>query len=184
MTPRHVHHLQAPIYVWKVKIWSAAPFPPKQPSPTQIYLKPRASCFRGQSLETLRPKCRAQVRENSHCWRLFLSISQDTRRGTPDHINDVPPHSCHLIATTLCLAQKSLIWIPLCWNHIHIYNVGQLQLNPKLHCGKLCQSTVQALLWSYSALFFLPAAWICVCWQETLLRVSFLSCALTPMVGD
>lgn len=49
-------------------------------------------------------------------------------------------YSCHLIAPTLCLAQKSLIWIALYWNHIHIYNVEQLQLNFKLHCGKLCQS--------------------------------------------
>lgn len=72
----------------------------------------------------------------------------------PDHINDVPPHSRHLIPTTLCLAQKSLIWITSCWNHIHIYNAGQLQLNFKLNCGKLCQSTTQPLLWSYAALFF------------------------------
>ncbi len=64
-------------------------------------------------------------------------------------------YSCHLIAPTLCLAQKSLIWIALYLNHIHIYNVDQLQLNFKLHCGKLCQSTrVSAMKFLCCSVFF------------------------------
>lgn len=76
-------------------------------------------------------KCRAQRAQTAG--RLFPSVFQDTWWCTLDHINDVCLYVCHLIA------QKSVIWIAFYWNYIHINNVGQLQLNFKLHCGKLCQ---------------------------------------------
>lgn len=100
--------------------------------------------------EIVCPKCRMQVRNSSACWEIIPIF---LRGHMLDHINDVSLHSsCHLIALTLCLAQKSLIWIALYWNRIHIYNVGQLQLNFKLHCGKLCPSTtVYALKFLLSA---------------------------------